>query len=158
MGVVGGILLVVFIIVCALLVLLVLVQDDESNGMGGMIGSGSAAFGSRSANVVTKTTGVLAGLFFVLAFFLALSTAKNGKAHQSKDLSEAALEVQGESSATDTTSKKYWEEETSTEAASEVSAEAATEGSAEAASEESAADATAGEVNTENASENSVQQ
>ena len=111
MGVVGGILLVVFIIVCALLVLLVLVQDDESNGMGGMIGSGSAAFGSRSANVVTETTGVLAGLFFVLAFFLALTTANRNKARNVKDLTEAAVEVQGTSATEDSSStKKYWEE------------------------------------------------
>ncbi|MCQ2592878.1 MAG: preprotein translocase subunit SecG [Treponema sp.] len=77
MGVVGIVLLVVFIIVCALLVLLVSIQDDGENGMGGLLGGrGSAAFGSHSASVLTKTTCVLTVLFFVLAFGLALVNKK----------------------------------------------------------------------------------
>lgn len=74
MGIVGTILLVAFIIVCVLLILLVLVQNEDTNGMGSAFGGGqSAAFGSHSASVLTKTTGVFAALFFILAFFLALS-------------------------------------------------------------------------------------
>ena len=66
MGTIGIVLLVFFIIVCALLVLLVAIQDDGENGMGGLLGGrGTQAFGSHSASVLTKATGVLVGLFFV---------------------------------------------------------------------------------------------
>lgn len=71
MGFIGVILLVVFIIVCILLVALVLLQN-EGSGMGGLFGGGgSQAFGSRSANVLTKTTYVLVTLFFLTSFGLA---------------------------------------------------------------------------------------
>lgn len=74
---IGVILLVSFIIVCVLIVLLVLVQDDGQNGMGGLLGGrGTAAFGSHSANVLTKATVVLVFLFFAIAFGLALVNKK----------------------------------------------------------------------------------
>ena len=73
MGVVKTILLIAFIIVCVLTILLVLMQNDEGNGMGTAFGGGqSAAFGSHSASVLVKTTGVLAGLFFIIVFVLLL--------------------------------------------------------------------------------------
>ena len=73
MGAVKIVLLVAFVIVCALLILFVAIQDDGENGMGGLLGGrGTAAFGSHSASVLTKTTCVLVVLFFVLAFGLAL--------------------------------------------------------------------------------------
>ena len=55
MGTIGVVLLVFFVIVCLLLVLLVAIQDDGENGMGLLGGRGTAAFGSHSANVLTKT-------------------------------------------------------------------------------------------------------
>lgn len=77
MGAIGIVLLVAFVIVCVLLVLLVIVQDDGENGMGGLLGGrGTAAFGSHSASVLTKTTTVLVILFFVLALGLALINKK----------------------------------------------------------------------------------
>ena len=94
MGVVGIILLVAFVIVCVLLVLMVLVQNENSNGMGSAFGGGqSAAFGSHSASVLTKTTGVFTGLFFVLAFSLALV---NRVPSGDGGMGAAAKEVQGE--------------------------------------------------------------
>ena len=72
MGVIGIILLVAFVIICILLVCLVLIQNEEGGGMGGLLGGGnSAAFGSRSGNVLTKTTYILVTLFFVATFVLA---------------------------------------------------------------------------------------
>lgn len=79
MGIVGNILLVAFVIVCVLIVLLVLVQDDGKNGMGLMGGRGTAAFGSHSASVLSKTTGVLVVLFFVISIGLAKINAPSGK-------------------------------------------------------------------------------
>lgn len=74
MGVFGVILLVAFIIVCVLLVCVVLVQNTDSSGMGGLLGgSNSKAFGSRSGNVLTKTTYILVTLFFVSSLVLALT-------------------------------------------------------------------------------------
>jgi len=73
LGVLGVALLVFFVIVAILLVLLVLVQNDEGGGLGGMFGGGSAsAFGSRSGNVLTKTTTILGSMFLIISLGLAL--------------------------------------------------------------------------------------
>lgn len=72
MTIIGIVLLVVFVIVCVLIVALVLMQNEEGGGLGGLFAGGSnSAFGSRSANVLTKATYVVVTLFFVTAFFLA---------------------------------------------------------------------------------------
>lgn len=92
MGVVKTVLLVVFVLVCVLLVLLVLVQNEEDNGMGGVFGGGqSAAFGARSANVLTKTTGVSVALFFLIAFVISLLNKPSIR----DDLNEAARQIHG---------------------------------------------------------------
>jgi preprotein translocase subunit SecG len=64
---------VLFIIVAILLILLVLVQNEEGDSLGGIFAGGSAsAFGSRSGNVLTRTTSVLGALFLILTIGLAL--------------------------------------------------------------------------------------
>ena len=73
MAVISVILVVLFVILSVFLVALVLLQNGEGEGLGGLFaGSSNSAFGSRSASVLTKVTYVCVGLFFVLAFFLAL--------------------------------------------------------------------------------------
>ena len=73
MGVLSIALLVFFIIVAILLVLLVLVQSDEGGGLGGLFAGGSSsAFGSRSGNILTKTTTVLGSMFLIISLGLAL--------------------------------------------------------------------------------------
>ena len=73
MGVFGVVLLVLFAIVCLLLVFMVVIQDQDSDGLGGLFsGAGNAAFGSRSSNVIVRFTYILGGLFFVIAFGLAM--------------------------------------------------------------------------------------
>lgn len=110
MGVVKTILLVAFVIVCVLAILLVLVQNDESNGMGSAFGGGnSAAFGARSGSVLKKTTGVLVVLFFAISFGLGLA----GKASGKEDLSATAAELQGESSAAESETGNWLENEIS---------------------------------------------
>ena len=47
--------------------------------MGLMGGRGTAAFGSHSASVLSKTTGVLVVLFFVISIGLAKINAPSGK-------------------------------------------------------------------------------
>ena len=106
MGIVRTVLLVAFVIVCVLLVLLVLIQREDSNGMGGVFGGGqSAAFGSHSASVLTKTTGVLAALFFVFAFSLALVNKGRDKAG---DLGKTAAELQNEAGSAAESSSGSW--------------------------------------------------
>jgi preprotein translocase subunit SecG len=88
-----------------LLVLLVLVQREEGAGMAGMMGgAGSQAFGAKSGNILTRTTGILVGLFFVCAFSLALLN----KAPNVADL-ESVIEAQQE----EETSGEWWKEEPS---------------------------------------------
>jgi preprotein translocase subunit SecG len=73
MGLIGILILVLFVIVSILLILLVLVQNEEGNSLGGIFAGGSgSAFGSRSGNILTKTTYVLGALFLLSSFTLAL--------------------------------------------------------------------------------------
>jgi len=73
MGILSVALLVIFVIVAILLILLVLIQDEEGDGLGGIFAGGSgSAFGSRSGNVLTRTTSVLGALFLVISIGLAL--------------------------------------------------------------------------------------
>ena len=72
MGILGVVLLVVFVIASLLLIVIVLIQDEQGEGLGGLFGGGSATpFGSRSGNVLTKFTAILAAVFLVCSFALA---------------------------------------------------------------------------------------
>jgi preprotein translocase subunit SecG len=73
MGVLSIVLLVFFIIAALLLILLVLIQNEEGDSLGGIFAGGSAsAFGSRSGNVLTRTTSILGAVFLILSLGLAL--------------------------------------------------------------------------------------
>lgn len=54
-----------FVIACILLILLILLQADKSGGMGILGGSSQSAFGSSTADVVTKITAVLVAIFML---------------------------------------------------------------------------------------------
>jgi len=73
MAILSTVLLVVFVLVAILLVLLVLIQTEEGDSLGGIFaGSSGSAFGSRSGNVLTRTTTVLGSLFLIISLGLAL--------------------------------------------------------------------------------------
>jgi len=72
MGILSILLLVIFVISCLLLILMVLIQDEQGEGMGGIFGGGSSTpFGSRSGNVLTRFTSILAAVFLLTSFGLA---------------------------------------------------------------------------------------
>jgi preprotein translocase subunit SecG len=75
MSVLSIVLLVFFVVVAVLLILIVLIQNEEGDSLGGIFAGGSSsAFGSRSGNVLTRTTSILGALFLVLSLGLALSS------------------------------------------------------------------------------------
>jgi preprotein translocase subunit SecG len=77
MGFLIGTVLVFFVIACFFLILLVLVQAGKGGGLGGMMGGASqTAFGSSSADVLTKATRVIAISFIVLSLLLSFLFAK----------------------------------------------------------------------------------
>jgi preprotein translocase subunit SecG len=67
----GILFLIIFAISAVLLVLVIMVQDEQGEGVGGIFGGGSStAFGSRSGNILTRITAILAGVFLVSALIL----------------------------------------------------------------------------------------
>jgi preprotein translocase subunit SecG len=99
MGVIGIVLIVILIISAILLVLVVLVQDDQGEGIGGIFGGGSSsAFGSRSGNVLTRFTAVLAGVFLMTCFALALMNRTPSEGNLVNKARQQALNGSGQQS------------------------------------------------------------
>jgi preprotein translocase subunit SecG len=72
MGFLGILVLVILAISAVLLILVVLVQDEEGEGIGGLFSGGSSTpFGSRSGNILTRFTAILAVIFLSCVFILA---------------------------------------------------------------------------------------
>jgi preprotein translocase subunit SecG len=102
MGLIGILLLVVFVITAILLILLVLVQGEDGDSMGGLFAGGSSsAFGSRSGNVLTKTTYILGTIFLVSSFLLAFVN---------KTPNSTALETGGEPVIEAVNEGDWWEQ------------------------------------------------
>ena len=77
------ILVIVYLIVAVMLIGFVLIQQGKGAGMGASFGSGGSntVFGSTgSGNFLTRTTAVLATLFFVISLILGNQTADKEKA------------------------------------------------------------------------------
>lgn len=72
MGVLINIATVLFVILSILLVVVILLQADKSAGMGILGGSSSSAFGSSTADVITKITAVMIALFMLGSLGLAV--------------------------------------------------------------------------------------
>ncbi|MBR5355032.1 MAG: preprotein translocase subunit SecG [Alphaproteobacteria bacterium] len=83
-----SILLVLLIVVAVLMTGLILLQKSEGSGMSGSSAAsmfGGVLTGSAAGNFLTKTTAILATIFFVLCALLSLVVAKTDVAgsHQS---------------------------------------------------------------------------
>ncbi len=65
-------------LVALLMVLVILMQRPKSEGLGAAFGGGVTEniFGAQTTNVLTKVTGWLAGIFFVLTFVLSILYAQ----------------------------------------------------------------------------------
>ena len=72
------ILLVIHIIIVVALIGVILIQRSSADGMAGMGGAGGAGFmtGRGTANLLTRTTAVLATLFIVNSLVLAIIASK----------------------------------------------------------------------------------
>jgi preprotein translocase subunit SecG len=70
----------VFIFVAVLMVLVILMQRPKSEGLGAAFGGGVTEniFGAQTTNVLTKVTGWLAAIFFLLTFVLSILYAHKG--------------------------------------------------------------------------------
>jgi preprotein translocase subunit SecG len=96
MAILSTVLLVLFIVNAILLILLVLVQNEEGDSLGGIFAGGSSsAFGSRSGNVLTKTTSILGTLFLVISLSLALVNRTSGGSGVEKAGRELSTEETG---------------------------------------------------------------
>lgn len=88
------VLLVVYLLVALALVGLVLVQHGKGASMGASFGAGASntVFGSSgSGNFLTKSTAILAILFFVISLLLgAMTTNRNKPADNWSDLTKPA--------------------------------------------------------------------
>ena len=75
-----NILLGLYLFVTALMMLVILMQRPKSEGLGAAFGGGVTEniFGAQTTNVLTKITGWLAAMFFLLTFTLSILYANKG--------------------------------------------------------------------------------
>ena len=75
-----NILLGFYLFVAALMILVILMQRPKSEGLGAAFGGGVTEniFGAQTTNVLTKITGWLAAIFFLLTFVLSILYAQKG--------------------------------------------------------------------------------
>jgi len=75
-----NILLGLYVFIAVLMVLVILMQRPKSEGLGAAFGGGVTEniFGAQTTNVLTKITGWLAAIFFLLTFALSILYANKG--------------------------------------------------------------------------------
>jgi preprotein translocase subunit SecG len=78
MNILIGILLGLDVVVALLMIFVILMQRPKSEGLGAAFGGGVTEniFGAQTTNVLTKITGWLAGIFFVVTFLLSVLYAQ----------------------------------------------------------------------------------
>ena len=80
MSILINVLLGLYVFVALLMILVILMQRPKSEGLGAAFGGGVTEniFGAQTTNVLTKITGWLAAMFFLLTFVLSILYAKKG--------------------------------------------------------------------------------
>jgi preprotein translocase subunit SecG len=86
-----NILLGIYVFVAVLMMLIILMQRPKSEGLGAAFGGGVTEniFGAQTTNVLTKVTGWLAAIFFLLTFFLSILYAR--KANRPSNLTRDVI-------------------------------------------------------------------
>src|SRR4051812_2592425 len=94
MGLLINILLVFYVLDALLMMLVILMQRPKSEGLGAAFGGGVTEniFGAQTTNVLTKVTGWLAAIFFLLTFILSILYAHKGttSSNLSRELTKGA--------------------------------------------------------------------
>jgi preprotein translocase subunit SecG len=97
MTLVINILLGIYVFIAALMILVILMQRPKSEGLGAAFGGGVTEniFGAQTTNVLTKFTGWLAAIFFLLTFVLSILYAHkaNLPSNLSRELAEGQTPV-----------------------------------------------------------------
>jgi len=85
MNILINVLLTIDMLVAVLMTLVILMQRPKSEGLGAAFGGGVTEniFGAQTTNVLTKFTGWLAGIFFVLTFVLGILYAQRSSSDSS---------------------------------------------------------------------------
>ena len=85
MNVLINVILAIDMLVAVLMTLVILMQRPKSEGLGAAFGGGVTEniFGAQTTNVLTKFTGWLAGIFFVLTFALGIIYARRSASDSS---------------------------------------------------------------------------
>jgi preprotein translocase subunit SecG len=85
MNILVNVLLAIDMLVAVLMTLVILMQRPKSEGLGAAFGGGVTEniFGAQTTNVLTKFTGWLAGIFFVLTFILGVLYAQRSSSDSS---------------------------------------------------------------------------
>ena len=85
MNILINVLLAIDMLVAVLMTLVILMQRPKSEGLGAAFGGGVTEniFGAQTTNVLTKFTGWLAGIFFVLTFVLGVLYAQRSSSDSS---------------------------------------------------------------------------
>src|ERR1044072_8800127 len=80
MSILINILLGLYLFVAVLMILVILMQRPKSEGLGAAFGGGVTEniFGAQTTNVLTRITGWLAAIFFLLTFVLSILYAHKG--------------------------------------------------------------------------------
>jgi preprotein translocase subunit SecG len=92
-----NILLGIYVFIAVLMMLVILMQRPKSEGLGAAFGGGVTEniFGAQTTNVLTKITGWLAAIFFLLTFILSILYARkaNTPSNLSRELTQGATPV-----------------------------------------------------------------
>ncbi len=85
MNILINVVLAIDMLVAVVMALVILMQRPKSEGLGAAFGGGVTEniFGAQTTNVLTKFTGWLAGIFFVLTFVLGLLYAQRSSSDSS---------------------------------------------------------------------------
>jgi len=86
---------VLFFIVSVVLMVIVLIQSGSSGGMGIFGGGSQSAFGTKTGNVLTRFTTILAALFLIVSFVLGFLNSRQGRVETREllDLKETVEEL-----------------------------------------------------------------